>query len=209
MGAFPFTSQPGNRYIMVAIHLDAYNIFVEPMQGRSTEEMIRAYKKTEWDLHVSDSRNTHWTMKPWRPSNNASENNRCNTNWPPPGNHQCNQAEPAIKTFKAHFISILARVNNKFPLSLWWHLLKPTELTFNLLHKSKVAPKISAFAYIHRPHNYMKKLFAPLGCAIQANVEPEDCHTWDTQSDSGFSIGTSIEHHRWFLVTSQKHGQHK
>jgi hypothetical protein len=47
MGAFPFTSQPGNRYIMVAIHLDAYNIFVEPMQGRSTEEMIRAYKKTE------------------------------------------------------------------------------------------------------------------------------------------------------------------
>jgi hypothetical protein len=33
------------QYIMVAIHLDAKYIFVEPMQSRSNEEMIRAYKK--------------------------------------------------------------------------------------------------------------------------------------------------------------------
>ncbi len=33
MGAFPFTSQPGNRYIMVAIHLDTYYIFVKPMKS--------------------------------------------------------------------------------------------------------------------------------------------------------------------------------
>ncbi len=47
----------------------------------------------------------------------------------PPGNHQCNQAERMIQTFKAHFISILAGADNKFPLSLWCHLLKPTKLT--------------------------------------------------------------------------------
>jgi hypothetical protein len=44
-GAFPFTSQQGNRYIMVAIHLNANYIFVEPIHSRSKEEMIRAYKK--------------------------------------------------------------------------------------------------------------------------------------------------------------------
>jgi hypothetical protein len=44
-GAFPFTSQRGNRYIMVAIHLNANYIFVEPMRSRSKEEMIRAYEK--------------------------------------------------------------------------------------------------------------------------------------------------------------------
>jgi len=44
-GAFPFTSQRGNRYIMVAIHLDANYIFVEPMHNRTKEEMIRAYEK--------------------------------------------------------------------------------------------------------------------------------------------------------------------
>ncbi len=45
MGAFPFTSQRGNRYIMVAIHLDVNYIFVKPMRSRSKEEMIRAYEK--------------------------------------------------------------------------------------------------------------------------------------------------------------------
>ena len=44
-GAFPFTSQRGNRYIMVAIHLDANYIFVQPMRNRTKEEMIRAYEK--------------------------------------------------------------------------------------------------------------------------------------------------------------------
>ncbi len=44
MGAFLFTSQQGNRYIMVAIYLNANYIFVKPMQSRSKEDMIRAYK---------------------------------------------------------------------------------------------------------------------------------------------------------------------
>ena len=44
-GAFPFTSQRGNRYIMVAIHLDANYIFVKPMHNWSKEEMIQAYEK--------------------------------------------------------------------------------------------------------------------------------------------------------------------
>jgi hypothetical protein len=38
--------------------------------------------------------------------------------WAPLGNHQCNQAECMIQTFKAHFISIYAGVDDKFPLSL-------------------------------------------------------------------------------------------
>jgi hypothetical protein len=118
----------------------------------------------------------------------------------PPGNHQRNQAERAIKTFEVHFISILAGVNDKFPLSLWCHLLEPTERTLNLLRQLKVAPKISDYAHIHRPHDYMKNLFAPLGCAIQAHIKPEDRHTWDTRSDAGFSLGTSMEHHRCFRV---------
>ena len=45
-GAFPHTSQRGNRYIMVAIHLDANYIFAEPMKNRTEGEMIRTYQKT-------------------------------------------------------------------------------------------------------------------------------------------------------------------
>ena len=92
----------------------------------------------------------------------------------PPGNHRRNIAERAIQTFKAHFIAILAGVDDRFPLSLWCHLLEPTELTLNLLRQSKVVPKISAFAHVHGHHDYMKKPFAPLGCAIEAHVKPDD-----------------------------------
>ena len=118
----------------------------------------------------------------------------------PPGNHRQNQAERSIQIFKAHFIAILAGADNKFPLSLCCHLLKPTELTLNLLHQSKVVPKISSFMHVHGHHDYMKKPFAPLGCAIEAHVKPDDRRTWDTRSDAGFSLGTSMEHHQCFQV---------
>ncbi len=43
-GAFPHTSQHGNRYIMVAVHLDANYIFAEPMKNRMEGEMNRVYQ---------------------------------------------------------------------------------------------------------------------------------------------------------------------
>jgi hypothetical protein len=118
----------------------------------------------------------------------------------PLGQHRCNQAEQAIQTFKAHFISILAGVNDKFSLSLWCHLLKPTELTLNLLCQSRVAPKILAFAHIHGTHNYMRKPFVPIGCVVQMYIKPDDRLSWDTRSEPGFNLGTFMEHHQCFRV---------
>ena len=118
----------------------------------------------------------------------------------PPGQHRRNQAERAIQTFKSHFISILAGVDDKFPLSLWCHLLEPAELTLNLLRQSRVAPNVSAFAHVHGNHNYMRKPFAPIGCAIQTHVKPDDRLSWDTRSEPGFNLGTSMEHHCCFRV---------
>ena len=205
-GAFPFTSQRGNRYIMVAIHLDANYIFVEPMRNRTKEEMIRAYEKI-----INRMRMAGLGIKKHTLDNEASDalkqyirGQQIQFELVPPGNHRRNQAERAIQTFKAHFIAILAGVDDKFPLSLWCHLLEPTELTLNLLRQSKVAPKISAFAHVHGHHDYMKKPFAPLGCAIEAHVKPDDRRTWDTRSDAGFSLGTSMEHHRCFRVYVSK-----
>jgi hypothetical protein len=76
-GAFPFTSQCGNRYIMVAIHLNANYIFVKPMHSRSKEEMIWAYEKIINRMRLAGLglKKHTWTTKPQRPSNNASKNN--------------------------------------------------------------------------------------------------------------------------------------
>ena len=117
----------------------------------------------------------------------------------PPGNHRRNQAECTIQTFKAHFISIIANVGDKFPLSLWCQLLEPAELT-NLLRQPRITSNISAYAHVRGPHDYMRKPMAPLGCAIQAHVKPDNRCTWDTRSESGFNLGTLMEHHRCFRV---------
>jgi hypothetical protein len=44
-GAFPHTSQCGNRYIMVAVYLDANYIFAKPMKNKTEGETIRVYQK--------------------------------------------------------------------------------------------------------------------------------------------------------------------
>jgi hypothetical protein len=194
-GAFPHTSQCDNRYIMVAIHLDANYIFAKPMKNRMEGEMIRVYQKifNRIKKHVLNNKCLA-AMKACIKENNMDYKPI------PQVQHRQNQAERTIQTFKTHFISILAGVDDKFPLLLWCHLLEPTELTLNLLRQSRVAPKTLAFTYVHGTHNYMQKSFAPIGCTVQTHVKPNNCLSWDTRSEPGFNLGTSMEHHQCFRV---------
>ena len=58
----------------------------------------------------------------------------------PPNTHRINAAERAIRTFKAHFLSILTGVAPGFPRTLWYLLLPQTELTLNLLRQATLDP---------------------------------------------------------------------
>ena len=58
----------------------------------------------------------------------------------PPNTHQSNEAERAIRTFKAQFLSILAGVAPDFPRNLWDILLPQTELTLKLLRQATLDP---------------------------------------------------------------------
>ncbi len=171
-GAFPHTFQQGTRYIMVAIHLDVNYIFVAPMKNRMEGEMLRAHqeiidrmtavglglKKQVLNIECSAA------MKL------CIQKNGMTYKLVPPGQHRRNHADRAIQMFKLHFIAILTSVDYKFPLSLWCQLLEPAKLTLNLLRQLRTTPKVSAFAHVHGQHDYMRKLFAPIGCAIQTHV---------------------------------------
>ena len=61
----------------------------------------------------------------------------------PPSCHQRNAAEVAIRNFKAHFLIILAGVDDDFPMQLWDKLLPQAEITINLLRQSNATPTIS------------------------------------------------------------------
>jgi hypothetical protein len=172
-GAFPYTLQQGNHYVMIAIHLDANYIFYEPMKNRLEDEMIEAYQKI-----INRMEAARLGLKTHRLDIEASKvykqwicQNGMMHELVPPDNHRSNLAERAIQTFKHHFISILRGVDDKFLLSLWCMLLEQTELTVNLLRQSNVVPKMSDFTHVHSQHDYMKKPFVPIGCAVQIHVK--------------------------------------
>jgi hypothetical protein len=52
--------------------------------------------------------------------------------------------------------------------------------------------------------DYMKKPFAPIGCAVQVHMKPGNRRTWDTHTEAGYNLGTSMEHHRCFKIYVSK-----
>ena len=54
----------------------------------------------------------------------------------PPGCHQHNAVEVAIRNFKTHFLSVLAGVADDLPLILWDWLLPQTKTTINVLQQT-------------------------------------------------------------------------
>jgi hypothetical protein len=140
---------------MVAIHLNANYVFVEPMKNQTGAEFLQAYQ-----IILNRMKTARLGLKTHQLDNEASQaykdaiaSNGMKYKLVPPGNHKQNQAERVIQAFKVHFIAILAGDDNKFPLSLWCYLLEPTELTLNLLPQSKIVLKISACAHVHGPHD--------------------------------------------------------
>ena len=58
----------------------------------------------------------------------------------PPGAHFRNATKCDIRTFKAHFLAILAGVDPTFPKQHVVNLLPQTDLTLNLVHQSTLDP---------------------------------------------------------------------
>jgi hypothetical protein len=117
---FPITSQQGYWYIMVGIHLDANYIFCELMKNQTNGKMITAYQKVvnRMKLLALGLKHHHLNNKYSAAFKAFIAKNRMTHELVPPDCHRRNIAEQAIQTFKNHFVSILNRVDNIFPLSL-------------------------------------------------------------------------------------------
>jgi hypothetical protein len=162
---------------MVLVEIDENYIDGEPMKDQTEGSLIKSYlilwaritaSKSVWPkTHVLD--------------NEASEafKNEIKKNYKiqlvPPDNHRRNLAERAIQTFKNHFKSVLAGVDDSFPMKLWDKLLPQVILTLNLLRQSNVAPTISVYAYVNGPFDYNAMPLAPMGCAAQIYESTNTC----------------------------------
>ena len=166
---FPVNSSSGNKYIMVLVEIDGNYIDGEPMKDRSEGSMIKTYlilwaritasKSVRPRTHVLDNEASEAFKKEIRKN--------CKIQLVPPDNHRQNLAERAIQTFKNHFKSVIAGVDESFPMRLWDKILPQVFLTLNLLWQSNVAPTVLAYACINGPFDYNAMPLAPMGCAAQ------------------------------------------
>ena len=117
----------------------------------------------------------------------------------PPGRHS-KDAEKTIQVAKDHFISILCGTSKNFPMQLWDKLVPQAEVTLNMLRPARVAPNVSAHAYMHGQHNFNAHPLAPLGMEVEMHLKPDARDTWQEHSASGFNVGTSFEHYRCYKV---------
>ena len=186
-GKFPVKSRAGNRYIMVMVEIDSNYILVDPMKNKTDDEMIATYQKLlkrikrtgrKVEKHVLDNECSDKMKELIR--------DECLLELCPPGIHRRNIAEVAIKSFKKHFLSVLAGLPDDFPWSFWDRLLPQTETTLNLLRQSNSTPTVSAFAHMHGNFDYNRMPLAPMGCPVQVHVKSKDRKTFDFHTEPGF-----------------------
>ena len=131
------------------------------------------------------------------------------TNWNsnyqlvPPHTHWSNAAERAIRTLKAHFLSILAGVAPDFPKNMWDLLLPQAELTLNLLRQATLDPSQSVWSYFHGPFNYDTTPIAHLGCDIIAHTKIGTRNSWDFRGAAGWYVGVALQHYRCHTIVAK------
>ena len=115
----------------------------------------------------------------------------------PPNNHRANPAERSIRTFKNHFISLLASVHIHFPPDLWDLPLPHAELTLNHLRPWHPDPLRSAYSGLHgAPVDFLSHPLHPFGQLVVAHDSPGNRPSWAPHGQRGFYLGTSLPHYR-------------
>ena len=83
-------------------------------------------------------------------------------------------------------------------------MLPGAELQLNFQRQSNVAPKVSAYAHVHGPHNFMKHPFEPLGIPALIHDKPDNRASWQEHASEGWNLGPSLEHHRCFNLYNKE-----
>jgi hypothetical protein len=155
-GHFPCTSSSGNNYVLIAYHYECNCIMVEPLPNCKANSILAAHKQIIEQLHHAGITCSFVML-----------DNECSSALQtflheesvkfqkmPPGIHCRNAAKRAICTFKNHFVAGLCTVNTSFSLYLWDKLLLQAKLTFNLLRRSQMNPKLSAWEQLYGVFDY-------------------------------------------------------
>ena len=118
----------------------------------------------------------------------------------PPHQHRRNKAERAIRTFKNHFIAMLAGVHPSFPMHAWNQLLDQAEITVNMLRPATNHPRMSAWEALNGKYDFDAHPMAPPGTAITIHEKPAQRGSWSKHGVEGFYLGPALDTYRSYRV---------
>ena len=206
-GRFTPRSRSGNQYIMVGLHSESNAILVEPFKSKHDTYRIMAYNNmyrrlthqhAAPDVHILDNEASKAFL-------DAITANNCKYQLVPPHVHRRNRAERAIRTFKDHFLSVLAGTAPSFPRDRWDLLLPQAELTLNLLRPSN-NPTQSAWDNLFGPYNFDATPMGPAGSRVLIHTKATIRKSWDNRCHEGFYIGPALNHYRCYRVLNKATG---
>jgi hypothetical protein len=199
-GRFPHTSSRGNQYLLVIYDHDSNAILVEPLKNKTGSEIKRGWFKLHERLATRGNDPTVYVMDNEASADlkTALQRNKITYQLVPPHVHRRNSAERAIRTFKNHFLAVLAGADPQFPVAEWDRLLPQTELTLNLLRNSRVNPKLSAYAYLFGNFDFNATPLAPPGTKVLLHLKSDKRASWAFHGEEGWYVGPSMEHYRCF-----------
>ena len=184
---------------MVAYHYDSIAILVAPFKTRKDKHRLEAYKSIMTRLR----RNVMSVNLQILDNEASSKFKHLVTEYlgikcqlVPPYIHRRNAAERAIRTFKAHFLSILAGIAPDLLKFSSDYLLHQTEMTLNFLQQSTLDPTKSAWEFFNAPFDYAATPIGSLGCQIIIRKKPSMHNTWDFCGKYGWSLECYLEHYR-------------
>jgi len=201
-GRFPVMSHKGHQYMLILYSEGGNFIKVVPMADRTKQSYLKAHKIA---LEYYSSRGYTPTFQ--RLDNETSldfeqhlHKHNIKVDLVPPHQHRRNKAERAIRTFKNHFIALLAGVDPSFPMCAWNELLEHAEVTVNLLRVCPAHPRMSAWEGLNGAYDYDAHPLAPPGTAVTIFETPEQRKSWDKHGVHGFYVGPALKHYRCYNV---------
>ena len=207
-GRFTPKARSGNQYIMIAYHGPSNAILARPFASKADAHRIAAYDTIYQRLRARNA----------APAVHILDNeisaafkaritaNQCTIQLVPPHVHRRNAAERAIRTFKDHFLTILAGVAPTFPKDRWDLLIPQAELTLNLLRPSPQLGHPSAWTALFGHYNFDATPMGPAGCKVLIHSKPTLRRSWDFRCHEGYYIGPTLEHYRCFKVINKTSG---
>ena len=94
-----------------------------------------------------------------------------------PYDHRLNPAKQQVQTFKNHLISNLHGCDTSFPAYKWCSIIRQCEMTLNMLRRSRINPKLSAYTQLFGMFDYNQTPLAPLGTKAFVHERPNQRRT--------------------------------